>query len=185
MKLRWTAIVAVACLLVSAGLGVLAADQYRRGMDRRGELDTSQARLAKLQEESAAYRRTAEQVTALRSQLKRFAEQVPYQPDLGLLLSEIGKELAGGAASEREILTFPTVAGSPLNRVPVSLRFKGTTASAVALLRQIENYNRLTRIDRIVLEKSDPTAKGLISTAVEFSLFSRASQEALSWTSAE
>jgi hypothetical protein len=101
------------------------------------------------------------------------------------LLSEVGRELAGGGASDREILTFPTVSGSPLNRVPVPLRFKGSTVSAMALLRQIENYDRLTRIDRIVMEKSDPASQGPISTAVEFSLFSRASQEALSWTSGE
>jgi Tfp pilus assembly protein PilO len=185
MKLRWTGIIAAACVLLSVGMGVLAGDQYRRGMDKRRELAQIEGTLVKLKADSAAYRRTAEEVTLLRGDLKRFAEQVPYQPDLGQLLSEVGRELAGGGASEREILTFPTVSGSPLNRVPVSLRFKGSTASAMALLRQIENYSRLTRIDRIVLEKTDPTSTGPISTAVEFSLFSRASQEALSWTSGE
>ena len=185
MKFRWTAIVAVACLLGTAGFGVLVGDQYRRGVAKRGELMRLEKTLAKLQADSAAYHRAAEEVTALRTELKRFAEQVPYQPDLGQLLSEVGRQLAGGGASDREILTFPTVSGSPLNRVPVSLRFKGSTAGTMALLRQIENYDRLTRIDRIVLEKGDPASNGPISTAVEFSLFSRASQEALSWTSGE
>jgi Tfp pilus assembly protein PilO len=185
MKFRWTAIVAVACVLGSVALGVLAVSQYRLGVEKRGELTRLEATLAKLQAESAGYHRAADEVAALRTELKRFAEQVPYQPDLGQLLSEVGRQLAGGGAVDREILTFPTVNGTPLNRVPVSLRFKGSTSGTMALLRQIENYNRLTRIDRIVLEKADPASAGPISASVEFSLFSRASQEGLSWTSVE
>ena len=120
-------------------------------------------------------------VAELRQQLGAFAERAPYQPDISVLLADLGSDLPPETAGDREIVMRPTVAGARLNRNPVVLRMKGPTDATLALLRRIEQYRCLTRVSRVYLEKRSPDADAPPSVEIEFTLFSRVAPEALSW----
>ena len=171
-------------LVVAAGLAVGGTARYRQIAARQAELTALSHRLGTSDAAAARYRRAAGEVPRLRAEHKRFLDQAPVQPDLGLLLERVGED-SRGAAAEREIVTSPVVAGHMLNRTPILLRFKGSADRALSVLRHIENHGLLTRIERVRLEQANPGSDEPLSVQVEFSLYSRSSEEALSCTIAE
>lgn len=131
-------------------------------------------------------------VNDLRGQLKAFADRAPYQPDISVLLADLGGDVPEGPAGDsagsnagnggdREIVMRPTVGGTRLNRNPVVLRMKGPADATMALLQRIEQYRCLTRVSRVYLEKRSPEADVPPLVEIEFTLFSQAAPEALSW----
>jgi hypothetical protein len=171
-------------LALAAGLGVLGTLRYREVESKRRHLASLEGRLRASDAAADRYRRAAREVPGLRAAHRRFLEQAPFQPDLGLLLERVGRDLAGEDA-EREIVTHPVVAGHLLNRTPILLRFKGSADRAFSVLRHIENHGLLIRIERIRMEQPSPGSDQPLAVLVEFSLFSRASEEALSCSVAD
>jgi hypothetical protein len=185
MKANWrvTGLSTGAVLTVLAC--ALAVAQYKEVLGERDRVRMLEKSLADYRARGDGYRRTAAEVEGLRAEYKRFCDRVPFQPDIGQMLEEVGRDVVGSTAAEREILTKPTVPGFPLNRAPVLLKFKGSAEQAFALIRKIEGDGRLTRIDRVLLEQAAPGTDKPLTVLVEFSVFSRASEEALTWSSEE
>jgi hypothetical protein len=177
-------ILVAAGVVVAAGLAVGGTVRYREIASKRAELASLAQRLGASNAAASRYRRAAAEVPRLRAEHRRFLEQAPLQPDLGLLLERVGGD-ARGEAADREIVTNPVVAGHLLNRTPILLRFKGSADRALSVLGHIENHGLLTRIERVRMEQSTPGSEQPLSVQVEFSLFSRSSEEALSCTIAE
>lgn len=177
-------ILVAAGLVLAAGIAVGGTVRYREIASKRAELASLARRLGASDAAASRYRRAAREVPRLRAEHRRFLEQAPLQPDLGVLLERVGADSRGEAA-EREIVTHPVVAGHLLNRTPILLRFKGSADRALSVLGHIENHGLLTRIERVRMEQSNPGSEQPLSVQVEFSLFSRSSEEALSCTIAE
>jgi hypothetical protein len=171
-------------LLVAAGVAACGAVRYRQVASRRAELAALTQRLSASNAAAARYRRAAGEVPRLRAEHRRFVEQAPLQPDLGRLLERVGEDSRVEGA-QREIVTQPVVAGHLLNRTPILLRFRGSADRVLSVLRHIENHGLLTRIERVSMEQSSPGTEQPLAVQVEFSLFSRSSEEALSCTIAE
>ena len=171
-------------LVLAAALAVVGTMRYRQIAAKRAAKASLVQRLEASTAAAVRYRRAAGEVPQLRAEHRRFLEQAPLQPDLGLLLERVGEDSRGEAA-EREIVTHPVVAGHLLNRTPIVLRFKGSADRVLSVLRHVENHGLLTRIERVRLEQSNPGSEQPLSVQVEFSLFSRSSEEALSCTIAE
>ena len=171
-------------LALAAALAVCGTARYRQIASKRAELASLTQRLGTSNAAANRYRRAAREVPRLRVEHRRFVEQAPLQPDLGLLLERVGEDSRGEAA-DREIVTHPMVAGHLLNRTPIVLRFKGSADRVLSVLRHIENHGLLTRIERVRMEQPNPGSTQPLSVQVEFSLFSRSSEEALSCTLAE
>jgi hypothetical protein len=118
----------------------------------------------------------------LRAAARRFALEVP--PEQGPLLESIGADLTADGAPEREIMTKPTVAGQPVARVPFSLQYRGTFAGTVSLLNRLQDGERLTRVERIVVERSatgDANDRKTLRVQVDFSTFARTAKELEQW----
>ena len=173
-----------AVVVLAAGLGAFGTLRYRAIASKRAELASLAQRMAASNAAASRYRRAAHEVPLLRAEHRRFLERAPVQPDLGLLLERVGQDSRGEAA-EREIITHPMVAGHLLNRTPILLRFRGSADRVFTVLRHIENHGLLTRVERVRMEQANPGSEQPLSVQVEFSLFSRSSEEALSCTIAE
>jgi hypothetical protein len=173
-----------AAVVVAAGLAAFGTARYRAVAGRRAELASLAQRMAASNTAESRYRAAARQVPLLRAQHRRFVGQAPVQPDLALLLEQVGQDSRNEAA-EREIVTHPMVTGHLLNRTPILLRFKGSADRVFTVLRHIENHGLLTRIERVRMEQANPGSDQPLAVQVEFSLFSRSSEEALSCTIAE
>jgi len=176
--------IVAAAFVVAAGLAALGTVRYRQVASKRAELASLAQRMAASNAADSRYHTAAREVPLLRAEHRRFVAQAPVQPDLGLLLERVGQDSRGEAA-EREIVTHPMVAGHLLNRTPILLRFKASTDRVFTVLGHIENHGLLTRIERVRMEQSNPGTDQPLSVQVEFSLFSRSSEEALSCTIAE
>ncbi len=173
-----------AAVVVAAGLAVFGTVRYREIASKRADLASLAQRMAASNAAGSRYRAAAREVPLLRAEHRRFVGQAPVQPDLGLLLERVGQD-ARGEAAEREIVTHPMVAGHLLNRTPILLRFRGSADRVFTVLRHIENHGLLTRVERVRMEQANPGSEQPLSVQVEFSLFSRSSEEALSCTIAE
>ena len=121
----------------------------------------------------------------LRQSARQFALKVP--PEQGPLLESIGADLTADGAPEREIMTKPTIPGQPVARVPFSLQYRGTFGGTVGLLNRLQGGNRLTRVERIVVERTstgNPNDKTL-RVQVDFSTFSRTAKELEQWAQSD
>src|SRR5687768_11287156 len=101
-------------IVVAAALAVCGTMRYRQVAAKRAAKASLAQRLEASNAAEVRYRRAAGEVPQLRAEHRRFLEQAPLQPDLGLLLERVGEDSRGEAA-EREIVTNPVVAGHLLN----------------------------------------------------------------------
>ena len=173
-----------AAVVLAAGFAAFGTVRYQAIAAKRAELASLAQRMAASNAAASRYRVAAREVPLLRAEHRRFVGQAPVQPDLALLLERVGQDSRGEAA-EREIVTNPLVPGHLLNRTPILLRFKGSADRVFSVLKHIEDHGLLTRIERVRMEQSNPGTEQALSVQVEFSLFSRSSEEALSCTIAE
>jgi hypothetical protein len=101
-------------------------------------------------------------------------------------METLGEALNADGVVEREVLTKPTVAGQPVARVPFSVQYRGSFNGTIAMLKRMQEGQRLTRIDRVLLERSGGGEDlAPLRVEVDFSTFARTSQELESWATAE
>lgn len=93
-----------------------------------GRLVTLARDVARLEQNAAAQRR-----------------EVPREPGLGGLLRHLTAELENLQVADQEMQTQPTVKGANFAVIPVTLRFRGSFASAFTLLHKAESLPRLVR----------------------------------------
>lgn len=174
-------VIAVA-VLVAAG----AVAHWKVVDGRRAELAAVEVRLHDAEQANGALDHLTAQLPQLRRDVETFAKAVPPNADLGPLMEAMGDALNSDGVAEREVLTKPTVAGQPVARVPFSLQYRGSFNGTVALLKRMQEGHRLTRVDRVLMER---TSAGDVMTPlrveIEFSTFSRTTQELESWANAE
>lgn len=147
---------------------------------RRAELADLRRQIASAAGGQQTHAKLKERVEALRADVRKLAERTPVEVDLGTLLQEVsgGVSLtAGGGANNREISTKATVRGNPLDQVPVTIRSATTAKDALDLLRNIEQAGRLTRVDKVTFEQTEPGADKPIASTIDFSVFARSSED--------
>lgn len=165
----------------------VAATAHWRMLSARGaQVAEVEASLRTAEEANAALEQATMQLPQLRRDVEVFAKAVPPNADLGPLMEAMGEALTQDGVNEREVLTRPTVAGQPVARVPFSVQYRGSFQGTIALLRRMQEGRRLTRVDRVVMERTSADQPvSPLRVEIEFSTFSRTSQELESWANAE
>ena len=180
LKLSW--IMAAVAVLVAGG----AVLHYKVLADLRVEVAAVEAQLRDAEQTTVALQALTAQLPQLRHQVTDFAKAVPPTADLGPLMEAMGDALNSDGVAEREVLTKPTVAGQPVARIPFSLQYRGSFNGTVALLKRMHEGQRLIHVDRVVMERTG-AGENLtpLRVEIEFSTFSRTTQELESWANAQ
>ena len=175
--------------VVAAIVVVVAAGAYAHWQalgSRREQLAVIEMDLRAVEQTNAALEGATAQLRELRRDVESFARAVPPNSDLGPLMEAMGEALNSDGVVEREVLTKPTVAGQPVARVPFSLQYRGSFNGTIALLKRMQEGQRLTRVDRVLMERSGTGESDTpLRVEIEFSTFSRTSQELETWANAE
>ncbi len=174
-------------VVVAAVIGVSAAAllHHRMLSSRDTELAAIDASIERTANANAQAEQLLGDVPELRQAARRFVAQVPPDSDLSSLLASVDADPAADGAPEREIVTKPTIAGQPVARIPFSLRYRGSFRGAISLLHRLQDGDLLTRVERIVLERSPNEGKKPLQVQVEFSTFARTSKELEKWAQVE
>jgi len=181
-KIKPVWLLAAVAVLVACG----AAAHWKAVGARRAAVDAVEADLRAAVQANSAMARATAQLPLLRRDVAAFVKQVPGNADLGPLMEAVGEALNADGVVEREVLTRPTVAGQPVARVPFSVQYRGSFDGTIALLKRMQEGPRLTRIDRVLMERSGGSDEHApLRVEVEFSTFARTSQELESWATAE
>ncbi len=175
------AVVAAAVIGISG-----AALLHHRMLSGRGtELAALESSVQRTTNANAQAEQLLRDLPELRQAVRRFAGQVPPDSDLSSLLASVDADPAADGAPEREIVTKPTIPGQPVARIPFSLQYRGSFRGTISLLHRLQDGDLLTRVERIVLERSSNEAQKALRVQVDFSTFARTSKELETWAQAE
>jgi Tfp pilus assembly protein PilO len=173
-------------IVITAALAVVGAGlvHYRAVSGLGNDLDRLERELSSMQAMEGTERATAG-LSELRHAAAQFVNMVPDSTDLSGMLEELGRELDQGEALDREVATRPTIGGLDLSRIPVAIHFRGSFGQAFAVLKHVESSRRLTRLDRMLLERPPGDVQRPLKVEIEFSTFARTGKEAAAWAAAE
>ncbi|MBT8485292.1 MAG: type 4a pilus biogenesis protein PilO [Phycisphaerales bacterium] len=103
---------------------------------------------------------------------------LPRQPQLGPLLERLSADLEAVGLTVRELRAESVVRQSEVDRIPILLECSGTYAGLRELIRRIEDYERLVRIDRLGVSGDAVAAPGNLDAGMELSTFIRVAEDA-------
>lgn len=92
------------------------------------------------------------QAAELREQLAANRGRIGSEPDLAGLLRQISTGVQQCKLSEPEVQTQPILAGADFNVIPVTLRCRGSFASAYAFLTYAESMPRFVRVTSMTVD---------------------------------
>jgi Tfp pilus assembly protein PilO len=178
---RTPALLATAAAVVLAG----AWTHYALLSAKRTRLQALQSKLADARSVTMVSARLPGEVALAREELREVARRVPSDGEVGGLLQHIGAAMNECNMAEREVVTHPTVAGSPFARIPLSLRLRGSFQDVFKLLGRIEQAGRAAHIDRLVVETSSEQRNAPLRVEIDLSTYSRHPEEAAAWAALE
>jgi len=170
-------IVAAVLLLLLAG-GAFA--HYRAVSASLHRLSEVKAEAAKIHTDNERAKHLASDLPNLERVVARITDRIPSESNLGVVLESLSNRLAELKVSAQEILTHPTVNSKDFSRVPVSIKFRGASELAFAILQHLNSAPYLARIGRLTINQPGDGVPPEIS--IEFSVFHRATQESVTWT---
>lgn len=170
-------------LAVAAGTVLLAAAgayvHYSTLASEEARLSGTRAELRRMQASNAQLRESVRSLPQLEQRAAEFRGRLPAEPDLGDVLDSLSAQLAKAQVREQEMLTRPTVATKQFMRIPVTLRFRGPLASAFEMVRRVEEQPRLTRVEKLTVERPFEGAQPQVE--IEFSAFSSTTEAGAPW----
>ena len=167
------------------GISVAALLHYRALSSRDAELADIDAEIGRTAQANAQAEQLIRELPELRRAVRHFARQMPHDSDLSPLIESVGVDSTVDGSPEREIVTKPTIAGPLVARTTFSLRYRGSFPGTITFLRRLQEGELLTRVERIVLERSANESQRPLRAQVDFSTFSRSSKELERWAQAE
>lgn len=142
-------------------------------------LDAVRWELARVQANNAAQRDAVRTLPQIEQRAAAFRARLPAEPDLGDVLKSLGAQLAAAQVREQEMVTRPTVSAAQCMRIPVTLRFRGPLASAFDVVQRIESQSRLTRVDKLKVERVADREQPMVE--IEFSSFTSTTEAGAPW----
>jgi Tfp pilus assembly protein PilO len=164
-------------ILLAAGGAFL---HYRAITSSQQRLATVMSDAAKLHADNEHARQLSSQLSQLEREVARISARIPTESNLGAVLESLSNQLAQLKVSAQEILTQPTVVSKDFSRVPVSIKFRGSSEQSYAVLKHLKDLPYVARIGRLTIDQ--PGDGGPPEVSIEFSVFHRAAQESVTWT---
>ena len=163
-----------AALLLAGGFYLFAYQPANRGLDKlRGEIAQQARQLSASRDEAGNLPAVMEQVKTLRGRLAD-AKTMPERHELAAFLNDV-TELQQRAGLEKFKVDFDTlVRGERYDEQPITMTFEGDYLSAHAFLRQLNGFERLTRLRRASVKAlSGKGGEGRVAVDLKMSLFSK------------
>lgn len=145
---NWIAL-GILVAMVSATIFVVYMPQDRKLDELREQIVTQRNKLSEDVKKTAVIPVMVQQIDTMKQRYKGFDRRLPKQRELALFLREISSILASQELSNQ--LTEP---GNPtqeelFHTLPIIMKFRGPYLSLASLLKQIDEMERLTRVQKL------------------------------------
>jgi Tfp pilus assembly protein PilO len=167
-RIQWVTTVAFA-----AGIAAFVFLAYRPANDR---LETMQLRIESRQRELDQNRNRTRDLRYLESEVQqleaqlRHGRQFPRQPEIGEFIRDITQiSQAMALRGWRYQHGLPRRA-TGYYEMPIEMHFEGDGLNVVSFLRQLEDLQRLTRVQKLTMRGKDTTA-GTVEVALTMSIY--------------
>lgn len=143
-------------LVILAGFaGGVFYPQYRKVRQLRHQIVQAEQKLQHDRALAETVPDLAREVEQLRRQHSNFDRRLPQQKELGEFLREISTTIAAERLTNQVIEPGSPTTGPLYNNLPIIMEFDGSFRGLANFLTQIDQMERLTRIERIRIEPSD------------------------------
>ncbi len=110
-----------------------------------------------------------EETTHIRKKLKEFEKRLPGKEDIPAFLKNINKIAEYNKVKLMSIIPNKPEKGSIYSKIPVNITVEARFKNLYKFLYQIENANRVIRIEEITINK--PSLTGIMKTKMHLSIF--------------
>jgi len=118
------------------------------------------------------------QLESLQSQLADMNTIVPVSHEVAPVLEKLARDLQSLGVSERSLTTAPAIKQGSITQLPLNVTFRGSFASVFQWLERVNQYDRLVRVERLILRKdtsaADPSAS--LSVTARLDTFGRVAE---------
>ena len=153
-------LIVIGLLLAAAGVGtaVFYVPQQRELNGLRTEISRENLKLANAAKQTEAVPKLVGHVEQMKKLYSNFDRRLPQQKELGGFLREISGNLEQGTLANQVIEPGSPTQAELFHTLPIVLRFRGSYLSLARFLERLEDMERLTRVQKLVLRGgSGPT----------------------------
>jgi Tfp pilus assembly protein PilO len=140
---------AIMAVLVATAVLVVYRPQQQRITALREEVAQRRTSLASDAQRAAVIPQMIDQVQHMKSQYRNFDRRLPKRKELGGFLKEISNNLAQRQVSNQAIEPGNPQRQELFHTLPIKMRFDSSYLSMATLLKQIDEMERLTRVQKL------------------------------------
>ena len=113
---------------------------------------------------------TPQDIQATITKANAIVEKIPADNDISELLSSLGRDLDNNQTTDRQ-LTTGRATGDVIQQIPIQVRFSGSFDSTCRLLRRLDEYPRLIRVDQMTMQRIPEDATAKLNVELNLSTF--------------
>lgn len=145
-------LIGATCVLAGGFLAGVFYPQHRRIREARQQIALTEQQLQSDRVRAATVPELARQVEQLKRRHRNFDRRLPKQKELGEFLREISTTILAERLTDQVIEPGSPTAGALYNVLPIIMQFDGTFGGLANFLSRIDQMERLTRIESIIIE---------------------------------
>lgn len=142
-------VLAVVALFVAVATFVFYIPQNKRLNDLAARSVTMKRQLKEKSSKASVVPELFRQISELKSRYRNFDRSLPKRQELGGFLREIAGHLADKGLSDQVIEPGNPSREELFHTLPIIMRFKGSYLSLGAFLEEIDQMERLTRVQKL------------------------------------
>ncbi len=116
-------------------------------------------------------------VAALRDELARREAVLGIEQGVGSLMRALSADLNDLELSNRSLTSGNTRQEGTVKQIPLSLSFKGSFADTFELLRRVQDYDRLIRIEQLSINREGRSLSDEVMVSAKLVTFARGDKE--------
>jgi Tfp pilus assembly protein PilO len=149
-KESWVVLAILAAMVLGATV-VVYLPQGRELEGIKSEIAQTQIDIETDAQQVASVPALVRQIETMRNQYKDFDRKLPKRKDLGEFLRQINGSIASENLTNQLIEPGNPVKEELFHTLPIIMRFKGSYMSMASFLNRIDNMERLTRVQKLVI----------------------------------
>lgn len=164
-------------VLVILGVFVLCAvffvyvPQGRKIDKLRTQITTQSRHLAEESKKVAIVPDLQRQVNTMKSRYRNFDSRLPRRQELGGFLREISGHLANEKLSNQLIEPGKPCREELFHTLPIIMKFKGSYLALGAFLKQINQMERLTRVQKLSIRQGQDKKDELLEIELQLNIY--------------
>jgi len=170
----------IICILAGTIVGVFAAFWYlplHKRIETIEQAKSEQAlAIAKGDADGRQLAMLKEQLQQLQSEFGEYEANIPEQRSVGEFLGKIADLMNENNLKDQQITPGKEIEADKLNCIPVSMQCKGELAQIFKFYRQLQDMDRIVRIEKVMLT-NDSGYNGRASMTTEVVVYYRAKVE--------